>query len=772
MATGGVAQPERLRIEIQGVVQGVGFRPFAYRLATALVLTGWVANDTRGICIEVEGWRPTLSCFLERLRIELPSQARIDVLTTAWLEPVGYKDFEIRHSGVRGIKTVVVLPDLAACTDCLSEAFDVTDRRYLYPFTNCTNCGPRFSIVRDLPYDRPNTTMQRFQMCPDCLAEYHTPDNRRFHAQPNACDACGPHLSLRTSTGTTQAVGIEALNLTARALRAGEIVAVKGLGGFHLMADASNATAVTRLRVLKQRDQKPLAIMVRHLSQARSLCDIPPNADEHLASPASPILLLPQRSGAPVAENVAPGNPNLGVMLPYTPLHHLLLRQLDFPIVATSGNRSDEPICIDEQEACQRLGHITNLFLIHDRPIERHVDDSVAWVVQGELRLLRRARGYAPLPVRVDAALPSVLAVGAHLKNTIALNVGSQVFLSQHIGDLETPEALMAFERVIDDFLRLYDARPVAIACDLHPDYVSTRWAREKADQEHLRLISVQHHHAHLAACMAEHGVRDQTLGVTWDGTGYGPDGTVWGGEFLLGTPLEVTRVAHVRPFRLPGGTAAVREPCRVALALLWEIEGEAALQREELASVQAFCPAQRKLLAQMLARTVNAPLTTSAGRLFDAIAALVGLHQRVTFEGQAAMALEYAVVRDVTEAYPLTVQADPAITRSPHSPLVLDWQPLVEGVLDDLRRGVSPGVIAARFHNALVEAILAAVQNIGVSRVALTGGCFQNRLLTEQTTRRLRQAGCEVLLHRQVPPNDGGISFGQVAVAAAQLSS
>jgi len=602
------------------------------------------------------------------------------------------------------------------------------------------------------------------------------------------------------------AEGDEALRRTAQALRAGQIVAVKGLGGFHLMTDARNAETIIRLRERKPRRDKPFALMVRDLEQARSLCHIPPQAETLLTSPESPIVLLRRRPDAPVAEEVAPGNPNLGVMLPYTPLHHLLLREVDFPLVATSGNLTDEPICTDEEEALRRLGHIAELFLVHDRPIARHVDDSVAWVVRGEARLLRRARGYAPLPVWVPRPLPTILAVGAHLKNTVALSVDRQVFISQHIGDLETAEAMAAFERVIADFLRLYEATPVAIAHDMHPDYLSTRWAQQEQRSEGAErqkgggaeegpcapallspctLIPVQHHHAHLAACLAENGEEGPALGVTWDGTGYGLDGTVWGGEFLLGDAAGFTRVAHLRPFRLPGGDAAIKEPRRVALALLWELYGEAVLDWEHLAPVAALRPAERRLLVQMLSRGLNAPVTTSAGRLFDAVAALVGLHQRVTFEGQAAMALEFAADPRVDDAYPVAVQATkdketedegrttedrgPAPTFRPSS-LVIDWQPLIEAVLHDLRQGVKPGIIAGRFHNALVEAILSVAQAVGEPCVALTGGCFQNRWLTERTAQRLEEAGFRVLLHRLVPPNDGGISLGQVMVAAARL--
>ncbi len=832
------AHPQsRLRVEIHGAVQGVGFRPFVYRLATELDLTGWVINDTQGVFIEVEGSEPAVRRFSERLPAEAPPRAIVQTIESAWLEPAGFARFEIRHSDNSGAKTVLVLPDIATCPDCLAEVFDPADRRHRYPFTNCTNCGPRFTIIEALPYDRPNTTMRRFTLCPECKTEYENPLDRRFHAQPNACPVCGPRLTFyegRTKQeeggmdeDSALASGDAALKAAAAALVAGRIVAVKGLGGFHLMVDARDDAAIRRLRESKPRRAKPFALMARDLTQVRQFCAVSPEADALLTSAEAPIVLLPrlaicnlqhlhlrcasaQVQVFVISAEVAPGNPYLGVMLPYTPLHHLLLRELDFPVIATSGNLSDEPICTDEAEALQRLAGIADAFLVHDRPITRHADDSVAWIVAGAPRLLRRARGYAPLPVTLPREILTILAVGAHLKNTVALSVGRQVFISQHIGDLETPEALAAFERVIADFLQLYEARPVAIAHDLHPEYLSTKWARENcrlqiadcrlqnAERDPIpnsqseifnlkskiaHLIPVQHHHAHLAACLAENGVEGPALGVTWDGTGYGTDGTIWGGEFLLGDAAGYERVAHLRSFRLPGGDAAVKAPRRVALALLWELYGAAALEMDDLAPIRDLRPADRKLLAQMLARGLNAPITTSAGRLFDGIAALIGLHGAVSFEGQAAMALEFAADARDAGAYPVGLNYQGSGVRSQESGdrgqgagvrrqvSVLDWQPLVAAVLADLRRGIAQGIIAARFHNALVEAIMAVAQNVGAARVALTGGCFQNRLFTERTTGRLQRAGFEVLLHRQVPPNDGGVSLGQVAVAATKLN-
>ncbi|MCX7668633.1 MAG: carbamoyltransferase HypF, partial [Anaerolineae bacterium] len=669
---------------------------------------------------------------------EVPPRALIQTIETTHLPPAGYTRFEIRHSDRSGARTVLVLPDIATCADCRAELFDPTNRRYRYPFTNCTNCGPRFTIIEALPYDRPNTTMRRFALCPACQAEYEDPLDRRFHAQPNACPVCGPRLTFyehnkpKAGDGTERPEAVadaeEALQRAADALRAGRIVAVKGLGGFHLMVDARNDAAIQRLRESKPRRAKPFALMARDLAQVRQFCEVPPAAEALLTSVEAPIVLLRKlaphdgiSSSCPpitVSPLVAPANPYLGVMLPYTPLHHLLLRELDFPVIATSGNLADEPICTDETEAMQRLGHIADAFLVHDRPIVRHADDSVAWIVAGAPRLLRRARGYAPLPVLLKEPAATILAVGAHLKNTVALSVGRQVFISQHIGDLETPEAMAAFERVIADFLRLYEAAPVAIAHDMHPDYLSTRWAQEDRGLPGVeRRIAVQHHHAHLAACLAENQVAGPALGVTWDGTGYGPDGTIWGGEFLLGDATGYERVAHLRPFRLPGGEAAVREPRRVALALLWELFGAAALAMDDLAPIRDLRPAERTLLAQMLARGVHAPITTSVGRLFDGIAALIGLPGVISFEGQAAMALEFVADTGETGAYEVAlatsnvkyqtsneVPDDRRMTFDARRPrFILDWAPLVTAVLADLRRGVSQGIMAARFHNCLL---------------------------------------------------------------------
>lgn len=794
-----VRDHRRLRLHLTGAVQGVGFRPFLFRAATDARLSGWIRNDTRGVMLEVEGPEPDLAGFRDRVRSDLPPRAVLREIREEWLPATGLRGLTILPSTPVGERETAVLPDLATCDACLADIglrdspSDGRDRRHGYAFTNCTDCGPRFSIIRSLPYDRPNTTMAAFALCPECRAEYEDPRDRRFHAQPTACPACGPQLRLTgpcreaapASTTTDvrggEADGSDPVAVAAAALRAGRIVALKGLGGFHLMVDAADGAAVARLRARKRRPTKPLAVMVRDLDMARRVCTISPTAEALLVQPEAPIVLVPRRPDAPVADAVAPGNPCLGIMLPYTPLHHLLMRAVGRAVVATSGNVRDEPICTDETEARVRLGHIADLFLVHDRPIERPVDDSVVQIVSGEPQPIRRSRGYAPLPVSLPGRVPVILAVGGHLKSTVALARGSDVFLSQHIGDLETPEARRALGRVIEDFLRLYDVTPELIAHDLHPDYASTAWAVEAASGRSggpasgslagTPRIPVQHHHAHLAACLAENGV-DRALGVVWDGTGWSPDGTVWGGEFLVGGAAGYRRVAHLRPFRLPGGDAAIREPRRMALALAdaaWGVDGiERARAR---LGADAFTDTEVSVLARMLRSGLRSPWTTSAGRLFDGVSALCGLRQRVDFEGEAAMALEFAVDPDETGAYafPLVGPAgNPEGEEGEGATLILDWVPALDELLADLAGGTPVPVAAARFHNGLVQAIRSVAERVGEPAVALTGGVFQNRMLTERTTESLGAAGLRPLLHRRVPPNDGGLALGQVAVAAA----
>jgi hydrogenase maturation protein HypF len=742
----------RVRVTIRGAVQGVGFRPFIYRLANDMGLVGWVNNSAMGVTIEAEGPEPSLRDFVARIEAAKPAIAIIQSLEAVFLDAVGYGTFEIRES-VGGEKRALVMPDLATCPDCIADIFDARNRRYRYPFTNCTNCGPRFSIIATLPYDRAATTMCGFQMCEACRAEYHDPGNRRFHAQPNACPACGPQLALWNTGGGELATRDAALLAAVDAIRAGRIVAVKGIGGFHLMADARNDTTVSELRRRKRREEKPFAVMAASFSQATALCEASPVERRLLRSPECPIVLLRRKTSDGLAPSVAPGNPNLGVMLSGTPLHHLLLAELNFPVVATSGNVSDEPICTDEREALARLGGIADIFLVHDRPILRHVDDSIVREVCGRELVLRRARGFAPLPVEAPTDLPAIVALGAHQKNTIAAAVKSDVFISQHIGDLETEPALGAFNQVIDAFHTLYDLRPRIVACDLHPDYRSTQHARGLG----LPVVEVQHHLAHALSCMAENRLAPPALAITWDGSGMGIDGTVWGGEFLHVTGDRARRIASMRPFRLPGSAKAVREPRRVALSLLYEIFGDAAFD-SSAPPLAAFSPAALATMRSLLQRRFNAPVTTSAGRLFDGFASLLALRHVASFEGQAAMELEFALV-DIREdnAYPYAIRDGDACT-------ILDWEPAVRALLAD--RDVPRGVASARFHNMLVEMAVDMAKRVAEERVVLTGGCFQNRYLTERMVSRLRTEGFRPYWHQRVPPNDGGISLGQVMAA------
>ncbi len=716
---------QRLRVTLRGAVQGVGFRPFVYRLAMEMSLTGWVLNSSAGLVVEVEGPPEELRRFEQRLESERPKASVVTVRESAWLPAQGFTRFEIHHSDTDSAKSVNVLPELATCAECRAELFDPANRRFQYPFTNCTNCGPRYTIVVDIPYDRPNTTMREFVLCPACREEYENPANRRFHAQPNACPVCGPRLD-----GT--------IKDAAEAVRRGEIVALKGIGGFQLLADARQAAAVARLRQRKHREEKPFALMMPSLEAAREYCEISSAEIELLESQAAPIVLVKPKNATDLAWNVAHCSPYLGVMLPYSPLHHLLMQECKFPLIATSGNRSDEPIAIANDEATTRLKDIADRFLMHNRPIVRACDDSVVRFTRGRAGILRRARGYAPLGIRVGHSLPPVLAVGGHLKNTVAIAVGQDVFVSQHIGDLDTLEARGAFERAIADLCRLYSFKPELVACDLHPDYASTHWAENSG----LPLIRVQHHQAHVAACAAENDVEGEYLGVSWDGTGYGLDGAIWGGEFFRaenrraeGNRFE--RIAHLRSFALPGGDAAVREGWRSAASLLFEVFGP---------------QADDSKVRLMLERGINVVPTTSVGRLFDAVASITGVAQQNRFEGQAAMLLENEIGSLRTEeAYPLNGG---------------DWGPLIQAVVADKRAGVSIPLIAARFHNALVAWIVEVAGGSGINQVVLSGGVFQNRYLTERAAAALESRGFTVFTHRQVPPNDGGIALGQAVMS------
>lgn len=749
----------RQQLRLVGMVQGVGFRPFVHRLATACGLAGWVRNSSSGVTVEVEGPEARVKEFVRRLETDAPPHAKVYEMECVCREPEGATGFAILPSEADAATAPFVLPDLALCDACRSELFDPNDRRYRHPFITCTHCGPRYTIVAKLPYDRPNTSMARFAMCDACRSEYENPDDRRHHAQPIACSECGPRLALWTARGDEIETRDAALRAAAEALREGAIVAVKGLGGFHLMADARSSKTVGLLRERKGRWRKPFAVMVPDLETLRALCRVSCEEERVLRSAAAPIVLLDRRSPA-LAENVAPGLSRLGVLLPYTPLHHLLMDDLQFPLVATSGNLSEEPICIDEKDALRDLGRIADFLLVHDRPILRPVDDSVMMVASGRPMVLRRARGLAPIPISVRRTGPALLAVGAHQKCTVALGVGQSVVLSQHLGDLETEKACAAFEAAQEDLGRLYGLQAAAVACDLHPDYVSTRSARASG----LPCEPVQHHHAHVVSCLAENDLQGRVLGVAWDGTGLGTDGTIWGGEFLLADEAGFERFAALRAFSLPGGDAAVREPRRVAFALLWEAGCLSRAESLGVDAVRSFASGERQVLQRLLEQGLNAPRTSSMGRLFDAVSALVGLCPTASFEGEAAMVLEAAASDDPVEAYPMTWVQGPDGWR-------LDWQPLVEALLDDLEQGRTAASLAARFHEALARAVLEAARRAALERVVLSGGCFQNRRLLERSQALLREGGFRVFVHQSVPPNDGGLALGQWVAAAARLA-
>ena len=780
---------QRLRIEVEGTVQGVGFRPFIYRLASELRLTGWVKNTSNGVVIEVEGAVPVVRTFLDRMRIDVPPSASVEMMRTSVVPALDDAGFSIVQSTESDQRTLAIAADLATCADCLREIVDPTDRRFRYPFLTCTQCGPRYSLLTAVPYERSNTTMARFELCVACRAEYESEAGRRFHAEPIACPACGPQLCLWDKQGRETASGEEALRQAEVMLGQGLIVAVKGLGGFQLWVDARSERAVQRLRDRKRRPEKPFAALFLSVDAVRDYCLVSADEEALLRSPQAPIVLFRKRRDAALADAVAPGNPYLGVMLPATPLHHLLVESLQRPMVATSGNRSEEPIVIDEREALVRLKVIADALLVHDRPIARPIDDSVVLVVpkelgmkdteqaeksKGEVVIVRRARGYAPQALRwtdgpANGAQGPVLAVGGHLKNTVAVLTGNRVVLSQHLGNLSTLEADRAFRQAVEDLQRLLHVTPRVVACDLHPDYRSTNFARELAKNLSVLLIPVQHHHAHVASCMAEHRLDGKVLGIAWDGAGYGEDGQVWGGECLVATYREFTRYASLKPFRLLGGEAAMKEPNRSAAAVLWELMGKQMLVRD-LPSWEVT-KGQCAQWTMLLRSGVASPWTTSMGRLFDAVASLTGLCPQSSFEGQAAMAVQFAAEQEYedgmrTEGYPM----DLVPSHSPGTKWVVDWHPMVSTMLDDLRRGCRVEKISVRFHAALAEAAVRVAQEAGLPRVVLSGGCFQNRLLLSLVRQCLEAAGFTVYGHAMVPPNDGGLSLGQAVVAASRL--
>jgi hydrogenase maturation protein HypF len=770
-----VSERVRTAIRVEGVVQGVGFRPFVYGLATSLGLYGLVGNDVDGVFAEVEGESEAVARFLVLLQQRTPPLARIERITTAAMAPAGSAEFVIVASQPSGPRRALVSADSATCDDCLRELADPADRRYRYPFINCTNCGPRFTIVRDVPYDRPFTTMSGFAMCAACAAEYHDPGDRRFHAQPVCCPACGPRLRLVHADGTE--LSGDPIAAAAAALLAGQVLAIKGLGGYHLAVDAGNEAAAAALRARKHREDKPFAVMVPDLSSAAELCQLDETARQLLAGRRRPIVLSPRRpAGADqIAGSVAPGNSHLGLMLPYTALHHLLLAQTGRPIVATSGNVSDEPIAYRDADALARLAGIADAFLVHDRPIHIRTDDSVVRVTGGRPAVLRRARGYAPEPVRLRPAVRRpVLACGAELKNTFCLAKADRAFISPHIGDLENAETLQAFRDGIEHFQRLFDISPRIVAHDLHPDYLSTKYALDLADRrDDIELAGVQHHHAHIASCLADNAAGGPVIGVAFDGTGYGPDGTIWGGEFLIADLAGFRRAGCLESVPMPGGAAAIRQPWRMTAVYLaaafpaGQPGGLAVRERNDEAWAAVTAMAERG---------INAPLTSSAGRLFDAAAALLGVRDAIHYEGQAAIELEQLADPAAAAGYPATltwtgnaadaVGADDVLLR-------VRGADLIAAAAEDLKAGTSREVIAARFHLGVADAVLAACvalrDKYELDTVALSGGVFQNVLLTTAVVHLLGRAGFTVLTHSQVPCNDGGISLGQAVVAGAR---
>ncbi len=756
----------RRRIHVAGIVQGVGFRPYVYRLATERHLAGQIANTSSGVVIEVEGAADVVEDFLSSLPAQAPPLALVTDIQVVEIDRTGVDDFSILPSDPSASVRTLISPDIATCEDCLRELFDPNDRRHRYPFINCTNCGPRFSIVKGIPYDRPQTSMSVFPMCPRCLAEYEDPLNRRFHAQPNACWQCGPQLELCDSRGQRLAVEDPIAEAVAR-LRAGDIVAVKGLGGFHLAVDATNTKAVWRLRERKRRIEKPFAVMVSDHEKVSRFCILGDEERELLCQPQRPVVLLPRTNPSLLADSVAPFNPNLGIFLPYTPIHHLLLRECELQaLVMTSGNLSEEPIAIGNSEAVSRLGDIADWFLLHNREILLRCDDSVLRRTGGRTRQIRRSRGFVPVPVFLKRESPPTLAVGGELKNTICLLRGREAFLSQHIGDLENVEAYKFFQEAVDHLQRILEIRPGTVAYDLHPDYFSTRWALA---QSGMQAIGIQHHHAHIASCMAENHLEGRVIGFALDGSGYGTDGRIWGGEVLLANYADFERAAHLAYVPLPGSAAAIREPWRMAVSHLRASFGRDLLKLP-IPLFQQIPQTRVLTVLQMMEREVNSPLTSSCGRLFDAVAALTNLRHEVNYEAQAAIELE--MCRDEAAAgqpYPFGLSESGDL-------LQIDSRPLFRAIVEDLLRDATAGEVSQRFHDGLVE-VLAAIARIlrrrtSLNAVCLSGGTFQNVYLVDGLQHRLQCEGFEVYTHSQVPAGDGGISLGQAIVAAHRVGS
>jgi hydrogenase maturation protein HypF len=781
-----------VRVSVRGVVQGVGFRPFVYRLAQEHNLNGWVRNTSGNVEIEVEGDEETLNNFLTDLEAKAPPMARIEEIKTAFYPLKGYTEFEIHQSLSQEGKYQLVSPDIATCEDCQRELFSPTDRRFHYPFTNCTNCGPRFTIIEDIPYDRPKTTMRKFKMCPECQREYDDPLNRRFHAQPNACPKCGPSLELVNGDGSP-IEGNNVIEAASELLKEGKILAIKGLGGFQLACDATSEKVVDVLRSRKKRPSKPLAVMIATLAEIEKHCLVSPEERKLLQSPECPIVLLRwNHSSSNISPAVAPNLKYLGVMLPYTPLHHTLLREVGLPLVMTSGNLSEEPIAKDNDEALRRLRGIADYFLLHNRDIYARYDDSVC-LVEDVSQVVRRARGYAPYPIFLPFKSKQILACGAELNNTFCLTKDEHAFLSQHIGDMENEETLEHFENTIELYKKLFRIEPEAIAHDMHPEYLSTKYALQAGSEQGLRLIPVQHHHAHIVSCLVDNNLEGPVIGVAFDGTGYGTDGTIWGGEFLIADWHSFQRVGHLEYVPLPGGAAAIKKPYRMALSYLYTLLGEN-FPLESL-PLSRIAPVELEVIKQQLKRRINSPLTSSAGRLFDAVSALAGVREEIDYEAQAAIELEmlapdgrgvqlnaptwnpypFSIVEHQSAGEGLPTLKNLAIFQGtrlvPSQRMrVIKLTELFSAIVQEVENQVPVPIISLRFHYTMAQIIAEMCKLIakdtGITQVALSGGVFQNRLLLNLATTALKREGFSVLTHHLVPGNDGGVSLGQAVIA------
>jgi hydrogenase maturation protein HypF len=753
----------RKNILIKGIVQGVGFRPFIHKLVKNYNLSGWVLNSNQGVEIEIEGKTEEINSFVNAIKEKLPPLAKIEKIEVSQLPLVGYKEFSIKKSIVKEEDSfVLVSPDISICEDCLQELFEPHNRRFRYPFINCTNCGPRFTIIKDIPYDRKKTTMDNFKMCSLCQNEYDDIEDRRYHAQPNACADCGPQVSLYQNKRKIE--GIDPIEKAVKLLKEGKIGAIKGLGGFHLACDATNNKAVARLRRLKNREAKPFALMSFSLEKITQYCKVGDKEKEWLVDRARPIVLLKKREDSVISTSVAPGNNYLGVMLPYTPLHYLLLKDNFTALIMTSGNITDQPIIADNLEALDKLDGIVDFFLTYDRDIFNRCDDSVVKIINDDNVFFRRSRGYVPHPIILDFKLKEVLALGGELKSTIGFSKENYIFLSQYLGDLKSVETLEFFKESITSFKKMFKAKPEIIACDLHPDYLSTQYAEEMKVKKGFKIVKVQHHHAHIVSCMAENNVKEKVIGVAYDGTGYGDDGNVWGGEFLLCDLKKYSRAGHLKYYPLPGGDKAIVEPWRMTYSYLYSIYGPKAKTLDIDFNQRMDCNSL-SIIEKMIDKNINSPLTSSCGRLFDAISSLIGIKDEISYEGQAAMELESFCSSGITEGYKFR-------TYKEEEKFIIDPQEIFINIIKDLKKGLDKKIIAAKFHNTVAEFTVDLCgkirENTGINGITLSGGVFQNKYLTEKVIFSLEDKGFKVYIQRKVPPNDGGISLGQAVVAGS----